>query len=420
MSRAATNKLTAALRHDVNFVARMRHLEIRTARLGQLNYEGTMFKQRDVVFALGTGQATQRVRETNLQTFAVAHGDVRNNTLQCEPQPNSMERVDWSVAVLIAAFRGQADGRRKLLFSSRVPGHQPFRWKLMRSDDLRDLAGDPKLISGIYNYCDRWCERCQFTSRCFLYATEQADPDLADPEVRDINNEKFWGKLQDIFRSTAEMIAEWAAETGVDLNSIDVSEEMAERERAAEAAEQSELSHRAQKYITSVNDWFRDEFNSEENVHDDMQAGPRTDEEDITIQDAVAVIRWYQFFIAVKLMRALSGGVEEDDDDLNDDDLSMDFLTDFETAEEDVDYDEVMARSERMDANGSAKIALVAMDRSIAAWRSLQVSVPDQSESIKPMLIELSGLRLSVEARFPRARDFIRPGLDEALTDFVS
>ena len=52
-----------------------------------------------------------------------------------------------------------------------------------------------------------------------------------DPEVRDITNEKFWRKLQSIFRSTAELLAEWAAETGVDLNSIDVSAEMAEQER---------------------------------------------------------------------------------------------------------------------------------------------------------------------------------------------
>ncbi|MCB0550950.1 MAG: hypothetical protein KDD19_25495 [Phaeodactylibacter sp.] len=28
-------------------------------------------------------------------------------------------------------------------------------------------------IPGIYNYCDRWCERCSFTSRCLLYAQEQ-------------------------------------------------------------------------------------------------------------------------------------------------------------------------------------------------------------------------------------------------------
>jgi hypothetical protein len=89
LPRGATNKLATALRHDVNLIARMRHLEVRAAWLGQLNYEGTMFEQHDVVFALGTRQATKPVSETNLHTFVIAHGDDRNNTLQCEPQPNS-------------------------------------------------------------------------------------------------------------------------------------------------------------------------------------------------------------------------------------------------------------------------------------------------------------------------------------------
>src|SRR5437867_1062460 len=86
--------------------------------------------------------------------------------------------------------------------------------RMTRKNKLLELAANPDFISGIYNYCDRWCERCQFASRCFLYATEQADPDLDDPEVRDISNEKFWRKLQSIFMETAEMIADWAAEAG--------------------------------------------------------------------------------------------------------------------------------------------------------------------------------------------------------------
>ena len=289
----------------------------------------------------------------------------------------------------------------------------------MRSDELRELAGKENFVSGIYNYCDRWCERCQFTSRCFLYATEQADADLADPEVRDITNEKFWRKLQSIFRSTGELIAEWAAEAGVDLNSIDVSEEMAEHDRKIAAAEENELSQAANRYIKSVESWFQEEFVTEENVHNDMNEVAAPDD-DVTIQDAVQIIRWYQFFIAVKLVRALSGS-EIDDDADDEDDLSMDFLDDYEGVDDDdIDYEEVIAKTSRMDANGSAKVALVAMDRSIGAWRALQISLPEKSETIKPMLIELSALRASVEARFPRARDFIRPGLDEAFTDFVS
>src|ERR1051326_396050 len=115
----------------------------------------------------------------------------------------------------------------------------------MRHNRLKELADNPNLVSGIYNYCDRWCERCAFTSRCLLYATEQADPDANDPEVRDLNNAKFWRKMQEILADTAAMISECAAEMGVDLESIDVSAEVAEHERAMERAQQDETSQDA-------------------------------------------------------------------------------------------------------------------------------------------------------------------------------
>jgi len=291
----------------------------------------------------------------------------------------------------------------------------------MRSDELRELAGNENFISGIYNYCDRWCERCPFTFRCLLYATEKADPDLADPETRDITSEKFWRNLESIFRSTAELIAEWAAETGVDLNSIDVSQETAEHKRETEAAEENELSQTARLYATTVGNWFRDEFATEENVYDDMQTSLDSDDSEVGVQDASEIIRWYQFFIAVKLMRALSSSSHSEEDLDDEDDLSMDFLGNFDEADdEDIDYDEIIAKTDRMDSNGSAKVALVAIDRSIGAWRVLQFSLPEKSDTIKPILLELDGLRRGIETRFPRARDFIRPGLDESLSDFVS
>src|SRR5947207_11798105 len=85
----------------------------------------------------------------------------------------------------------------------------------MRRRTLTDLANNPDLISGIYNYCDRWCERCPLTSRCLVYATEQEDED--SPVSRDVRNEAFWRKLGTIFEETREMIVQWAKETGYDL-----------------------------------------------------------------------------------------------------------------------------------------------------------------------------------------------------------
>ena len=84
----------------------------------------------------------------------------------------------------------------------------------MRRSNLTELANNPDLISGIYNYCDRWCERCPLTSRCLVYATEQ---DEDSPETHDIRNEAFWRKLSSIFLETREMVVEWAKEAGVEL-----------------------------------------------------------------------------------------------------------------------------------------------------------------------------------------------------------
>ncbi len=43
-----------------------------------------------------------------------------------------------------------------------MPDHRP----------LEDQDHD-RFILGIYNYCDRWCERCKFNSRCAIYHLEQ-------------------------------------------------------------------------------------------------------------------------------------------------------------------------------------------------------------------------------------------------------
>ena len=288
----------------------------------------------------------------------------------------------------------------------------------MRKEELFTLVKNPDFISGIYNYCDRWCERCPLTGRCLLYATEEADRDLSDPEVHDINNEKFWKKLQNIFESTAEMLREWAAEAGVDLESVDIAQAVEESEKERERVEQDELAQAAREYAVAVEDWFKTEMEARMDVYDD-QTKSAPDESDLPVSDAIEVIRWYQFFVAAKVHRALSGidGIEEEaftDEEV----LSFDFASDDDTDE--LDDEAIIARSSLIDSNGSAKIALIAIDRSIGAWRAMQMSVPEQAETIKPLLLQLERLRRSLETRFPRARDFVRPGFDENLSEFVS
>jgi len=239
----------------------------------------------------------------------------------------------------------------------------------MRPRTLTELANNPDLISGVYNYCDRWCERCPLTSRCLVYATEQEDND--SPRNRDIRNEAFWRKLTAIFQETRELIVVWAAEAGVDLNRTSEDDD-SRAKRKRQLVDNHPLTKAGKKYANTVSDWFR-EFDQTMELCE--------------LEDAREVIQWYQYQIAVKTMRALSGRKEELEEDLE--------ITDFPK-----------------DSDGSAKVALIGIDRSIAAWRMMQLSLPDRVESIVPLILQLERLRLRIEKSFPQARDFIRPGFD--------
>lgn len=239
----------------------------------------------------------------------------------------------------------------------------------MRRRTLTELANNPDLISGVYNYCDRWCERCPLTSRCLVYATEQEDND--SPQSRDISNEAFWRKLTTIFHETRELIVAWAEEAGVELNGTK-DEDDSRHKRKRQLVDNHPLTKAGKKYANTATDWFR-EFDQTIELND--------------VEDAREVIQWYQYQIAVKTMRALSGRKEE------------------------LEEDPEIAGFPK-DSDGSAKVALIGIDRSMAAWRMMQLSLPDRVGSIVPLMLQLERLRQRIERSFPTARDFIRPGFD--------
>jgi|SRR5215213_5692022 len=256
----------------------------------------------------------------------------------------------------------------------------------MRRRILTELASTPDLISGIYNYCDRWCERCPLTSRCLVYATEQED-EHNSPASHDIRNEAFWSKLRSIFEETQEMIAEWAKDAGVDLSNVD-EDDTKVRKRKRQLVDNHPLARAGKRYANAASDWLR-EFDRNVEVSD-LRPTESDRKQAEQLEDAREVIQWYQYQIAVKTIRALSGRTDgwEDHPDMTD---------------------------VPKDSDGSAKVALIGIDRSIAAWRIVQLAVPERSSSIVPLILQLERLRQSVEKSFPEARDFVRPGFDEVL-----
>ena len=260
----------------------------------------------------------------------------------------------------------------------------------MNKKDILKIAEDAKFISGIYNYCDRWCERCPFTSRCMVYAMEQEDKD--DPATHDINNEAFWDKMHSIFQQTLEMVRDTAQEQGIDLESLDVEAEMAEGNLRTEKAQNHELSQAALKYSKMVDLWFESEHELFEQKQDELNTKldwgigkPELNAEADSIMDAVEVIHWYQHQIYVKLTRG----------------LSRDALDELEIEPE-----------TQKDSDGSVKVALIGMDCSISVWGKLRNHFPEKTDEILTILLHLDRLRRKTEQVFPDARNFIRPGFD--------
>lgn len=240
---------------------------------------------------------------------------------------------------------------------------------------LIDVANNPDHISGIYNYCDRWCERCPLTSRCLVYATETEEPS----ESNDIRNEMFWRQIGHTLTEVRELIPEWAKHA-LDLNQAQ--EENTVRRRSRQV-DHDPLAKAGKRYANDASDWFRELDHATAPPTSPTDAGRR-----LPFEDAREVIQWYQYQIAVKTMRALSARIDE----------------------------HAMDPAECLrDSDGSAKVALIGIDRSIAAWRLMQLSLPEREGSIVPLLLQLERLRQGIEKHFPEARAFVRPGFDEVL-----
>ncbi len=234
---------------------------------------------------------------------------------------------------------------------------------------FKELGKKEGYIDGIFNYCDRWCERCPFTSKCRNYAF--------DPENQNLSMEDTFKYVSNVLKATMLMIEEDAKEMGIDLSEIKNSDCKEEPEPF-----QDKLSKFASDTAFKIHDWFEEESgDTETNNYECLKHKSNASDR---FKDALEVILWYNMFISVKLERAIHSAA-------------------------DTDFDEYS----KSDSDGSAKVALIALDRSIVAWTIVMEECPQFEEKILDFLINLAKIRTVAEKRFPDARSFIRPGLDE-------
>ncbi len=258
----------------------------------------------------------------------------------------------------------------------------------MDKQELLNRAKNPKHIPGIFNYCDRWCERCRFTDRCLCYSMETENGRLH--EDGEIDAEALFENAAESIGLAMEILQDMAEEEGIDLESLeDVEEPETDNESPVNF-----LIYKAGVYVDMVDDWFVDNADMLEQAMEKVQSPPHltivrpeSDEAGLPEEECLEIIDYYHYQIATKLHRALHGRKDESAVELD--------------------------RFPK-DSDGSAKVALIGMDRSVEAWEGLATRLPEQEKDLRAIVDFLKALRNTTELEFSNARAFVRPGFDEA------
>lgn len=263
----------------------------------------------------------------------------------------------------------------------------------MTPDEFLSMMDNPNLISGIYNYCDRWCECCTKTDRCSVFLTTP-QINLEDFPDDDSYFEAVFQSLQDSFSLTMELLQRSANERGIDLDDIHDDPDLAQKELKREEVKKSPISILAMEYVETGHKWLNTSADSLKSLEailqqvDQMNLPNRNPKKEAAdLRNALEVIAYYNGQIYTKIIRAQTSRLED--------------VTRFENNEFPNDSD------------GSAKVALIGVDRSIKAWEVLWHHLPEQEDTILPILSALENLRNQTEALFPEARGFKRPGFDD-------
>ncbi len=229
-------------------------------------------------------------------------------------------------------------------------------------------------IPGVFNYCDRWCERCNFTDRCESFQFEKK----LRGHIDDGDEMPFFKKKDEEQEDEDDQFNEL-----FDFSENEIDEELYDEEDYFSLQKKSDrhpLVVMSEKYSLEAYKWLN---KTHKDFEDNLTYWLAKGYADLMSQE-FDVLFYYNFFIHVKLKRAVWGYFEQQD------------------FEEDSD-----------DMNGSAKVALLSIDSMLEAIKILKRYLRTEREQLESFKKQLEKIRFDAEELFPEARAFIRPGLDE-------
>lgn len=215
-------------------------------------------------------------------------------------------------------------------------------------------------VPGVYDYCDRWCERCPLSRRCLLFAIE------SPAEGSRLERHLWRAEAQDLLhllegpKSTQDRVGQSA---GIQA-----------------PPESHPLLTGAADYAEAAQNWIQTHHRLLDSIFAVLQDTGREAPSESgfsAVTDALDTIVWNRVVIQVKLQHALQIGAWGGD----------------------------------CDPSGSAKVTLMAIEGSIRAW--IKISDWVAADSVLDLVRRLDVLARSIETCFPRAWSFARPGFDE-------
>jgi len=211
-------------------------------------------------------------------------------------------------------------------------------------------------------------------------------------DYREYTMDKALKKVSESFKETLSMLYKWAEENEIDLEELTKPDPELERKEKEnhDKARDNKTSKLAMDYAKKTtafleqNEQLFSDYARE--FQKQLEMGIESAKANFyNIEDAIEIIQWYMYQIHVKLRRAYHG------------------VLDFDS-----EYEEPIQN----DYNGSAKVALLGIEKSITAWEVILKVIPENND-IWSQLAILDKLRNSLLHDFPNVHRFIRPGFDD-------
>jgi hypothetical protein len=274
----------------------------------------------------------------------------------------------------------------------------------MRDIHAIDAQG---FIPGVYNYCDRRCERCRFVRQCRVGIVDVDDIGEAEDAVGSGKVEDMKERLHKLMSMPPKSEDDGADEDldddddesfNLDFDPNDLEPDPDYEKEQAEIRRKTKehpLTNMGSTYTMMVGEWLKPR---EAGLKASGVSLYRTDElgftgartpESLVLSEALDEILWFKYMLHIKCQRAVSGKIEDPD-----------WLLDMGIGPIQSDW------------NGTAKLAIEIVQRCQQAWTTVAELLPETADDIMPILELLRRIGEELKKEFPDTERFVRAGWD--------